>query len=114
MNYREKYICASRAKVRTRRRTPERWLSGPDLIQHDKYYAWQKHRAQAKFRGEPHDLTWDQWDQLWSRERWLERGRGIEQLCLALLDEELGWTITNVQVMTRREWFKIKRRKRNG
>lgn len=102
MSYREKYICASRAKVRTRRRTPEYWISGPDVVEHDKYYAYLKHKAQAKFRGEYHDLTWEQWQELWPTDLFLKRGRGVDDLCLSQIDPELGWTRNNLEVITRR------------
>lgn len=103
MTYKQKYVSPSRAKVRTKRKTPELWISGPDPIEHDKYYAWQKHKAQAKHRGEDYSLTWPEWQQLWPHDLFLRRGRGGQDLCISLVDLSEGWHIWNVVICTRQE-----------
>lgn len=85
---------------------PNRWITGPDIVTRDKYYAWLKHRAQAKYRKEDYDLTWEDWQTLWSNEDYLKRGRKINDLCLQKIDPDGGWTITNVEVNTRYEYLK--------
>ena len=55
-----KYIPQPKGKT-----NPNKWISGPDPIDHDKYYAWQKHRAQARFRKEEYALSWEDWQLLW-------------------------------------------------
>jgi hypothetical protein len=106
MEYKPKYLNKSRAIKRERRQTPEMWVSGPDPIVHDKYYAWLKHRAQARYRGEPYELTWEDWQAIWPTELFLQRGRSAEQLCLVQIDPDLGWIPSNVQVITRREYVR--------
>lgn len=101
-----KYTAPSKATKRTKRKTPERWISGPDPIEHEKYYAWQKHRAQAKFRGEDYSLTWEQWQTIWPTELFLKRGRGVDDLCVSLNNLEEGWHLWNVVVCTRKEQLK--------
>ena len=85
---------------------PTKWLSGPDEIQHDKYYALLKHRAQARFRKESHSLTWEQWQDLWPHDLWFQRGRTKESLCLMQIDPEAGWHKNNVEVVTRHTYLK--------
>lgn len=84
---------------------PEQWITGPDPLTREKYYAWLKHRAQAKYRKEPYHLTWDDWQTLWSDEDFKRRGRKPKDLCLVKTDLDLGWCISNVQVCTRQDQF---------
>jgi hypothetical protein len=93
----------NKVKGTRRRQTPETWISGPDPIEHEKYYAWLKHRAQAKFRNEEHTLTWEDWQTLWPTDLFLKRGRGVDDLCVSIVNLEHGWHIWNVTICTRRE-----------
>ena len=96
---------------------PERWLHGSDLLTHDKYYAFLKHKAQARYRGEDYRLTFDDWKDLWPDNLWLQRGTRVDDLCLSRHDFEDGWYINNVDIMTRREHLSKKRGmeyKKNG
>lgn len=87
-----------------RRMFPDNWMSGPDPLMHDMYYAWQKHKAQARYRGEPYDLTWADWQEIWANPvDFLNRGRRPDDLTLTRIDDFGAWTLTNVQVMTRLE-----------
>ena len=80
---------------------PQQWHTGPDPITHDKYYAFLKHRAQAKYRGETYLLTWQDWQRLWPNKLWARRGRGPNQLSLTMKDKKLGWCVHNLQIRTR-------------
>lgn len=83
---------------------PNIWVTGTDPIRRDKYYAWMKHRAQAKYRNEYYDLTFEQFEQLWiDNDTWFNRGRKGTNLCMSLIDYNLGWTSGNVEVITRLE-----------
>lgn len=82
---------------------PQSWVTGPDDFAHEQYYAWLKHRAQARHRGELYDITIDEWRTLWPQHLFEQRGRSSKDLCCKMLDPELGWTKSNVEVMTRRE-----------
>jgi hypothetical protein len=92
-----KYYPIGKGKRKT---DPNKWISGPDPIEHDKYYAWQKHRAQARFRGEEHYLTWEEWQQLWPTDLFLQRGRTRGCYSLIRLDPYEAWHINNVEVVT--------------
>ena len=87
-----------------RRMFPANWISGPDPLMHDMYYAWAKHRAQARFRNEAYALTWEDWQAIWANPMdFLNRGRRPEDLTLTRIDDDGAWDINNVEVMTRLE-----------
>ena len=69
-----------------------------DPIQHEKYYAFLKHRAQARYRGEPYRLTWAQWQRLWPHRLWQRRGRGAHSVRLTQIDATLGWSVQNCRI----------------
>ena len=81
---------------------PDQWLTGPDPVTHDSYYAWLQCRNQARFRSEPWDLTFDEWQRAWAG-LWHRRGRKSDQLCITRQDGEGSWTRDNVIVITRRQ-----------
>lgn len=83
---------------------PDNWTEEA-LIKKDIHHAYLKHRAQAKFRKEDYSLTREQWEQLWTVDCWLLRGRGRNDLCLAMLDPSEGWHINNVEVMERMDYL---------
>ena len=82
---------------------PQQWHTGPDPVTHDKYYAFLKHRAQAKFRGEKYLLTWQDWQRIWPNKLWTKRGRKPHQLSLTMKDKRLGWCVNNLQIRTRED-----------
>jgi hypothetical protein len=87
-----------------RRMFPTNWLSGPDPLMHDMYYAWAKHRSQANYRKEAYDLTWDDWQTIWANPvDFQNRGRKPEDLTLTRIDDDGAWTADNVEIMTRLE-----------
>ena len=88
-------------KPAKRRKSPERWVTGPNILEHEMYYAWSKHRSQAHYRGEQYDLTWEDWCQLWTLQDFARRGRGRNDLTLTKIDPDLPWSLSNAQVMTR-------------
>lgn len=88
---------------------PSKWISGPDPLSHDKYYAWLKHRAQARYRHEQYDLTWEEWETLWPDNLFLQRGRKSTDLCLARVDWSQPWSAVNCHIVERKQHLK-----RNG
>ena len=90
---------------------PETWLSGPDLFQREKYYAWLKHRAQAMHRNEEHKLSWEDWQTLWPDDLFLKRGRLATDLCLTRINLNDSWNLSNCVVCTRRKHFEIKKQR---
>ena len=98
-----KYRNKSRAQ-NPRASRPEQWLSGPDELRHEQFYAWHKHRSQANYRKEKHELTFDDWLELWSDpEQWHNRGRQKDCWVLSRKDLEGAWSRDNCVIMTRYE-----------
>ena len=86
------------------------------VIEEQKRLTFQRWRAQAKMRGEPVELTLDDWNTIWG-ELWFHRGRGIDDYCLTRKDWKQSWNRDNVEIMQRREHFNtrsFKKRQREG
>jgi hypothetical protein len=88
---------------------PETWKSGPTPEQRDKYYAWLKHRAQARYRGEQYDLTWEQWDNLWTSDLFANRGKRADNWVIMRNKLSDSWNINNCEIVLRSDQLK-----RNG
>ena len=92
-----------------RKARPEEWLTGPCPETHDKYYAWLKHRAQAKYRQEDYYLTWEDWCELWTPELWPLRGKQADSVCLQRKDIWGAWTLENCEIVSRLEQLRRQR-----
>jgi hypothetical protein len=64
--------------------------------------SWSRMKAQAKYRDEGWDLTWEQYQEIWA-DKWHLKGRGREDLCLTRIDWTGPWSITNVSLVFRIE-----------
>ena len=83
---------------------PNNWKSGPEPIMHEMYYAWSKHRAQARYRSEPYELTWADWQVIFANtDDFLNRGRQAECIVLTRRDTDLAWSLDNCELITRYE-----------
>lgn len=87
---------------------PSMWKTGPDEFTREKYYAYLKHKAQCKFRNEQYELTWDDWQVLWTDDLFARRGRGVKDLCLCRADWDGVWKLDNCIIQTRRQHFEQK------
>lgn len=92
---------------------PHTWLSGPDEYRHEMYVPWLKARAQAKFRKEEWELSFEDWFELWKND-WDNRGRSPENVCMTRIDFDKGWTADNVILMSRSEHLKLQGEMRRG
>jgi len=88
---------------------PETWISGDCPIVHDKYYAWLKHRAQARYRGEDYYLSFEDWCELWTPSKWSQRGRKADSLVLQRQRIDGEWSLDNCEVVTRLEQLRRQR-----
>lgn len=79
---------------------PHTWRSGPDPIRHKLYYQWSKHKSQAEFRGEEHQLTYYDYIDIWAN-HWNQRGRQAHSMIMTRIDLEKGWTKDNTVLMER-------------
>jgi hypothetical protein len=84
-------------------------------IPHAQYCAWLQMRAQANYRKECWQLTFEDYQQLWLG-RWDQKGRGVDDYCLTREDPNGAWCIGNVMCIPRREHFKNNggKRRNNG
>lgn len=73
--------------------------------------AFSRQRAQARFKGEPWQLTFEEWWELW-QPHWHLRGNAPTSMNMIRRDTEKGWYWDNVQVTVRSEY--LHRRKRIG
>jgi hypothetical protein len=78
------------------------WKSGPDPRRHDQYRTWLQAQAQATYRGEGWDLTFDQYVELWDP-YWHQRGRDGDSYSMSRLDRTLPWSRDNCYMATRAE-----------
>ena len=77
--------------------------------------AFHRQRAQAHFRNEIWTLTYEDFCRFFPDEQTFNRrGRGIDSICLTLLEPELGWTPTNAILVTRHQQLWIKNRRNYG
>ena len=94
---------------------PHKWVTGPDPLRHEKYYAWLKHKSQANYRNEAYELTWADWEIIWQNDAdWFGRGRGSNDLSLVKVDRDQPWRLDNVQLMRRIDYLTMPKRKREG
>lgn len=86
---------------------PQIWLSGPDPVDHKLFTDCQRARAQAWYRGEEWHITEEEYIRLWREDdRYKQKGRTADCLCLSKIDYSLAWTLDNVHFITRREHFR--------
>ena len=92
---------------------PHLW-NHPDPEIHIKYHPWQMAKAQAVFRKEPWDLSFEEYCAIW-QDHWHNRGRCPENVCMTRRDEDIGWDFENIEIITRKEHFQrgAERRKLN-
>lgn len=92
-----------RSKGKPRGPEPQRWCTGPDPQRHDQYIAFLKSRAQAHFRGEQWELTFEQFEFLWNQDgAWLQRGRASDDLLMTRREFTEPWSQENCYIELRR------------
>lgn len=84
---------------------PHTWYSGPEERRHSMYMPWNRAKAQANFRKEAWDLTFEQFYEIW-KDDWEKRGRQADDLCMTREDPDGAWDIKNTVLVTRHEHLK--------
>lgn len=83
---------------------PHLWKSGPDPLDHEQYYAWLKHKSQAAYRRELHELSFADWQAIWNvDDLWTQRGNRSCSVVLTRHDKTLPWNVSNCYVKNRQE-----------
>jgi hypothetical protein len=86
---------------------PHVWISGPDPLRHEQYICWLKAKAQANFRKESWELTFEQYEFLWNQDgSWYQRGRGSDDLLMTRRDSSQPWNKDNCYIELRRTHLK--------
>ena len=80
---------------------PHTWHH-PDPRVHDQYYGFLRMRAQANFRHEEWDLTFEEYQAIWDA-RWESRGKRSDQYCLTREDPEKPWNLANIICILRHD-----------
>lgn len=82
---------------------PQTWMSGPDPMRHDQYTAWMRARAQANFREEGWQMTFEEFETLWNENgNWHQRGRGADDLLMTRRDPSKPWSRDNCYIELRK------------
>lgn len=71
-------------------------------IPHEQYCAWLQMRAQANYRQEEFNLTFEEFQTLW-KDHWDMKGRGSDQYCLTREDPDGAWDAKNTSCILRIE-----------
>lgn len=66
--------------------------------------AYMRMKAQANFRNEEFDLTFEEYQELWE-DYWELKGRGREDYCLTRDDSTAPWNKTNTRCVQRLEYL---------
>jgi len=85
---------------------PHTWVTGTDPLRHDMYHNWARARAQALFRSEIWDLSFEAWEQFWQWD-WHLRGRGAQDICITRIDRQQPWHQDNICKITRRDLARV-------
>jgi hypothetical protein len=85
---------------------PNAWIHSDPV--HHQIHEWaMRARSQAWYRGEEWTLTDKEYIDLWLvDDRYKNRGRSVNDLCLTRLDPEGAWSLDNVHIITRLEHYK--------
>lgn len=81
---------------------PQVWKTGPSQTKHVMYMPYLRSKAQANFRGEEWNMSFDDFYSVWDG-KWDQRGRKGHNLCMTRVDETQAWTTSNVELITRKQ-----------
>lgn len=84
---------------------PHVWKCGADEYKHSMYEPWMKSKAQANFRKEEWNLTFEEYYTLW-KDEWPNRGRSGDSMCMTRQDFDGPWDSKNAVIMSRKEHLK--------
>lgn len=70
---------------------------------HMRYRPFLRSRAQAWFLDQEWTMTFEEYLELWTLDKWHCRGRGTTDLVMVRRDTEGPWSFSNCEIVTRRE-----------
>lgn len=86
---------------------PHTWVIGEDAghYKHSMYLPWLRAKAQARFRDEDWQLTFEEFYELW-KDHWPKRGRAVDALCMSRMDFDAEWSVANCRIVDRADHLK--------
>ena len=72
-----------------------------------RHLAYQRHKAQAQYRGEGFDLTEEYWNTIWTEEYFNRRGMKADDICLTRKDHTQPWAPGNLCLIRRQLQLEI-------
>lgn len=94
-------------RTKTNKSRPQTWTYS-DPFDHARHIPFLRSKAQAVFRNEDWQLTFEEFCSLWDTEaKWAQRGRKSDDLTLTRIDPKKPWRLDNVHIITRLEQLKI-------
>ena len=94
-------------------RRPRVWVFPHDERKTDAYMKYLRSKAQAKYRMEHWDLTFDQWWNSWeSSGKYDERTNDKHGYCMIQSDPDLGWIEENLLIISREQHLKTQHQRR--
>lgn len=85
---------------------PHVWVTGPDPVRHKRYIAFLRQKAQANFRGEGWQFTFEEWLAVWGDQIEL-RGRERGSMTMVRIDYEYPWSKDNARIVDRMEHARV-------
>lgn len=85
---------------------PNAWITGPDPVRHKNYISFLRQKAQANFRNEGWQFTFEEWLDLWGDFISL-RGRGRGCMTMVRVDYALPWSKDNARIVDRLEHARV-------
>ena len=79
-----------------------------DPYMHSMHLPFLRSKAQANFREEDWQLTFEEFFDIW-KDQWHNRGRDTENVCLTRIDPTGAWSLDNVEIITRLEFIRRQR-----
>lgn len=92
---------------------PHVWLTGPDEYKHSMYQPWLLNKAQANFRQEGWELSFEDYYEMW-KDYWPKRGRKADDYCMTRKDWEKPWTKKNTIITIRKDHLAKQAKLRTG
>lgn len=91
---------------------PHVWLIKDELLR-SQHLAWLRMKAQAVYRKEDFELTFEDFLNLWTN-MWEHRGRHPENYCLTRDDPDGAWDTKNTILVNRREHLQQQAKEKGG
>jgi hypothetical protein len=92
---------------------PKAWIFPNDPVKNQAYLCYLRAKAQAKFRKEFWEFSFEDWWAMWEASgQWHNKGKKAHEYCMMQHDTDQGWTKANAYVATRAEHYRTQHKRR--